>query len=99
MSMSKDSGISMDAPYTPVHRRSGSRKSLSTTKKSLFQESRRKEKNDDMSGEDSDLGPMSPLALSDMSDSSSVQSSPGREYASPLPTPGNYLIQNKQKKL
>ncbi|EFN83480.1 N-acetyltransferase ESCO2 [Harpegnathos saltator] len=38
------------------------------------------------SGEDSDLGPMSPLALTDRSPNS-CGSSPGREFVSPLATP------------
>ncbi|XP_014483060.1 PREDICTED: N-acetyltransferase ESCO2 isoform X2 [Dinoponera quadriceps] len=38
------------------------------------------------SGEDSDLGPMSPLALTDQSPSS-CESSPGRDFVSPFATP------------
>lgn len=38
-------------------------------------------------GDDSDLGPMSPLALTDRSSSISDLSSPGREFISPFTTP------------
>ncbi|XP_011162138.1 N-acetyltransferase ESCO2 isoform X2 [Solenopsis invicta] len=43
---------------------------------------------DKSSGDESDLGPMSPLALTDRSPSSSdLSSSPGREFISPFATP------------
>ncbi|XP_011866270.1 PREDICTED: N-acetyltransferase ESCO2 [Vollenhovia emeryi] len=46
-------------------------------------------RDDTSSGEESDLGPMSPLALTDRSPSISTSdfSSPGREFVSPLATP------------
>ncbi|TGZ47071.1 uncharacterized protein Eco [Temnothorax longispinosus] len=44
-------------------------------------------RDDKSSGEESDLGPMSPLALTDQSPSSSNFSSPGREFISPFATP------------
>ncbi|KYN22512.1 N-acetyltransferase ESCO1 [Trachymyrmex cornetzi] len=57
-----------------------------SVKKSVSQDS--EHIRDDKSSEDeSDLGPMSPLALTDRSPSISDQSSPGREFVSPLATP------------
>jgi len=44
-------------------------------------------RDDKSSGDDSDLGPMSPLALTDQSPSISDLSSSGREFVSPLATP------------
>lgn len=59
----------------------------SSSKRSLFgRAAEAKSKEADTSGEDSDLGPMSPLSLTDGSQSSR-ESSPGRSFMSPLMTP------------
>ncbi|KAK0098772.1 hypothetical protein PV326_003433 [Microctonus aethiopoides] len=54
------------------------------SKRNLFQINSSVRRDDGMSGEDSDLGPMSPL---DITDNSSNESSPGRDYHSPFTTP------------
>ena len=58
----------------------------SSTKRSLFQQPVLQRENDSYSGDESDLGPMSPLALTDNSPSSTY-SSPGRQFVSPLASP------------
>ncbi|XP_043468401.1 N-acetyltransferase ESCO2 [Leptopilina heterotoma] len=58
----------------------------SIIKRSLFQQEHRGKENDINSGDESDLGPMSPLALTNGSPSS-TSSSPGRQFISPLATP------------
>ena len=58
----------------------------SSTKRSLFQQAELQNKMDTNSGDESDLGPMSPLALTDHSPSSTY-SSPGRQFISPLASP------------
>lgn len=58
----------------------------SSYKKNLSQNSSYNRNIEVTSGEDSDLGPMSPLALTDRS-LSSCESSPGRDFVSPLATP------------
>lgn len=58
----------------------------SIIKRSLFQQEHRGKENDMNSGDESDLGPMSPLALTNGSPSS-TSSSPGRQFISPLATP------------
>lgn len=55
-------------------------------KKNLSRNSSYNQDDEIASEEDSDLGPMSPLALTDQS-SSSCGSSPGRDFVSPLATP------------
>ncbi|XP_066599415.1 N-acetyltransferase ESCO2 isoform X2 [Prorops nasuta] len=61
----------------------------SSSKRSLFQEESAYKLGDRSPGEDSDIGPMSPLALSDRSTSISIGSSPGRQYDSPFASPEN----------
>ena len=57
----------------------------SSSKRSLFQEDKKLNKNMETTSDvDSDLGPMSPLALTDPS---SCESSPGRHFVSPFATP------------
>ncbi|KYN40575.1 N-acetyltransferase ESCO1 [Trachymyrmex septentrionalis] len=51
-------------------------------------------RNDKFSEDESDLGPMSPLALTDRSPSISDQSSSGREFVSPLATPEKSIVFN-----
>lgn len=58
----------------------------SSTKRSLFQQAELQNQMDMNSGDESDLGPMSPLALTDRSPSS-IYSSPGRQFLSPLASP------------
>ncbi|XP_033225082.1 N-acetyltransferase ESCO2 [Belonocnema kinseyi] len=58
----------------------------SSTKRSLFQQADLQNQMDTNSGDESDLGPMSPLALTDRSPSS-IYSSPGRQFLSPLASP------------
>ncbi|XP_032663897.1 N-acetyltransferase ESCO2 [Odontomachus brunneus] len=58
----------------------------SSCKKNLSQDSSYNRDIEVISEEDSDLGPMSPLALTDRSPSS-CESSPGRDFVSPLATP------------
>ena len=59
--------------------------SSSNSKRSLFQDEKEIKKDvNNISDTESDLGPMSPLALTDQS---SCDSSPGRQFISPLATP------------
>jgi len=51
-------------------------------------------RDDKFSEDESDLGPMSPLALTDRSPSISDQSSSGREFVSPLATPEKSIVFN-----
>ena len=60
----------------------------SSSKRNLFNDNRRVSKEKEVSGEESDLGPMSPLAMTDHSETS-CDSSPGRNFVSPLHTPEN----------
>ncbi|XP_051174915.1 N-acetyltransferase ESCO2 [Leptopilina boulardi] len=86
--ISSDSGQeSQELLCTP--RRSQKRffgNSGSIIKRSLFQQEYHGKENDINSGDESDLGPMSPLALTNGSPSS-TSSSPGRQFVSPLATP------------
>lgn len=58
----------------------------SSSKRKLFVAESRSSQDTDVSGEESDLGPMSPLALTDHSENS-CDSSPGRPFVSPFTTP------------
>ncbi|KAG7212865.1 hypothetical protein KM043_002218 [Ampulex compressa] len=62
----------------------------SAIKKHLYRDQKSSNTIIGSSGDDSDLGPMSPLALTDQSPSS-CDSSPGREYISPLENSENSL--------
>ncbi|KAG5328816.1 ESCO1 acetyltransferase, partial [Acromyrmex heyeri] len=64
-----------------------------SAKKSISQDSEHI-RDDKFSEDESDLGPMSPLALTDRSPSISDQSSSGREFVSPLATPEKSIIFN-----
>ncbi|KAL0129590.1 hypothetical protein PUN28_001691 [Cardiocondyla obscurior] len=67
-------------------------------KKSISHDS--KQVREDKSLEDeSDLGPMSPLALSDQSSSASYLSSPGREFVSPFATPEKSAVNTSWDRL
>ncbi|KYQ49253.1 N-acetyltransferase ESCO2 [Trachymyrmex zeteki] len=64
-----------------------------SAKKSVSRESEHI-RDDKSSGDESDLGPMSPLALTDRSPSISDQSTSGREFVSPLATPEKSIVSN-----
>ncbi|XP_034943840.1 N-acetyltransferase ESCO2 [Chelonus insularis] len=82
--MSMDSGLGECTPKR-VQKRLFSQ-NVSCSKKNLFQTEKFTKRNGESSGEESDLGPMSPLQRSDNSGS---ESSPGRQYDSPFTTPDN----------
>lgn len=63
-------------------------------KTSIFQDSGRNRDDKTSSGDESDLGPMSPLALTDRSPSISDLSSSGREFISPFTTPEKPIVHN-----
>lgn len=65
-----------------------------SSKSSVSQGSGRNRDEKVSSGDESDLGPMSPLALTDRSPSISDLSSSGREFISPFATPEKPIIHN-----
>ncbi|XP_057326280.1 N-acetyltransferase eco [Microplitis mediator] len=84
MLSSSDSGKG-DSLSTPkrLQKKLFNTQSVSSTKRNLFQTEVRGKNTANGSEDESDLGPMSPLAVTD----SSCESSPGRQYDSPFTTP------------
>lgn len=72
--------------FAPSSGKSSDKSSGKFGKKGASQDSERL-RDDNSPGDDSDLGPMSPLALTAQSPSVSDLSSPGREFISPFATP------------